>query len=83
MEAIIDCLKKFCEASRQKISCGKSNIYFSKNVKEDLAWKIASLADIPITNNIGKYLGTPSIHGRAGLGLYQKLIDQVETRLED
>ena len=83
MEIILDCLNRFCEASGQNISCGKSNICFSRNVtEEDLARTIASLADIPLSKNVGNYLRTSSINGRAGPRLYQQLIDKVAARLE-
>ena len=80
-EIILDCLNRFCEASGKKNKLWKIE-HISRNVTEDLARRIASLADIPLSKNVGNYLRTSSINGRAGPSLYQQLIDKVAARLE-
>ena len=63
-------------------SLQKSSIAFSRDVKEETAKRISIAAKIPITTNLGKYLGIPSITGRLHLGLFQHIVDRVDGRLD-
>lgn len=51
MHKIMAILSVFSNASGQQINLAKSNIFFSNNVKQ-----IASLANIAITSDLGRYL---------------------------
>lgn len=82
VQIIKDCLERFSAASGQKISLSKSQIFFSKNVSQELANKISGIAGINTTNNLGKYLGVPSIHGRVTNSLFTPLLDKISKRLE-
>ena len=44
--------------------------------------EISKFSEIPITIDLGRYRGTPSIHGRMKPDLYQKVTDHMEARLE-
>ncbi|XP_031103479.1 uncharacterized protein LOC116007017 [Ipomoea triloba] len=82
VETIRDSLHRFCEASGQKISLAKSQIFFSKNVNPDLANDIASSLQVARTDDLGNYLGVPSFHGRVTFQTFTKLIEQINGRLE-
>ena len=43
--------------------------------------KISTVAKIPITANLGKYLGIPSITGRFHAGLFQDIMDRIDGKL--
>jgi len=58
------CLKKFCKASGKKLSAQKSCIYFSPNTSESVMTEVCNVLDIGRTNDLGKYLGVPTINGR-------------------
>lgn len=75
------CLEKFSRASGQRINLKKSQIFFSKNVNTAEAQRIATLANIPPTINLGKYLGVPSIHGRLTNSLFTPILDKIDARL--
>lgn len=79
---IKQCLERFSTASGQKVSLNKSQIFFSKNVGSDKARALTELAGIPPTNNLGKYLGVPSIHGRITKELFNPILDKMDERLE-
>lgn len=61
-----DCLSEFCTMSGQKVNFQKSNIFFSSTVSSILASEIVKRIEIPQTDNLGRYLGVPSLHGRTG-----------------
>lgn len=82
IRVIKECLDKFSEASGQKISLSKSQIMFSQNVTEELAIRISGIARMNRTNNMGKYLGVPSIHGRVTNGLFNPILERMNARLE-
>ena len=71
---VMECLNLFCAMSGQRISLQKSNIAFSKGVHKEEALEISSVAGIPPTSDLGLYLGTPTIHGRVGLGHFQQVL---------
>ena len=83
MSTVVECLNEFCNISSQQVSLQKSSLYFSRGVDDALAERIALIAQIPITTDLGKYLGIPSIHGRAHLGIFQPLLDRVGERIEE
>ena len=64
------------------MSFWKSNIFVSQDVDSNVANEISHLFGIPLTTNLGKYLGIPSIHGRMSSSLYQQILDRLEARLE-
>lgn len=59
-----DCLERLCASSGQKVSLNKSKLYISDNVDVSCAGYLAQCRGIPLTKDLGRYLGVPSIHGR-------------------
>ena len=78
----MECLETFCSMSGQKVSLQKSCICFSKGVSHNEASTIAHIAGVPITCNMGWYLGTPSIHRRVTTELFQHILDKIQSKLE-
>lgn len=62
VNTVLSILEEFCSKSGQIVNLQKSQIVFSKNVREDLAINLSHDLDISITNDLGRYLGTPLIH---------------------
>ncbi|GAU42748.1 hypothetical protein TSUD_77850 [Trifolium subterraneum] len=78
---IMHCLDLFCQASGQKINNQKTEIYFSKNVDQQLKEDILQHTCFKHVNNIGKYLGANITHGRATRGKFKNIIDKIQNRL--
>ncbi|CAN1809470.1 Putative ribonuclease H protein At1g65750 [Linum perenne] len=78
---INEILNKFCSLSGQEISRDKSRAYFSKNVKRTVVQEVCGALNIQATQNLGRYLGVPIIHGRNSNNLYHYLIDRMEKKL--
>lgn len=81
MEVIKNCLEKFSKMSGQKVNFHKSNTYFSPYVDEGKTSKIVALAGIPRAMDLGRYLGTPSIHGRMKMSLFSEVLEHINARL--
>ena len=47
-----------------------------------MANEISRLSGVLLITNLGKYLGTLSIHGCMSSSLYQKILDNLGARLE-
>ncbi|CAN1148091.1 LINE-1 retrotransposable element ORF2 protein [Linum perenne] len=78
---ILDTLERFCAASGQSINRNKSKVFFSKNTPRHLSRDIVSLLEIGATQNLGRYLGAPVLHGRVTKSTYDFLIDRLNSRL--
>ena len=79
--AIAEVLKKFCEEFGQKISQGKSRVYYSPNVSEDMKVEVWERLGINETWNIGKYLGFPILHKGANQRQYNDIVERVMNKL--
>ena len=64
MEVMMKCIEEFYRASGLKISVAKSRLFVSPNVDNAIARSLSTLSSIPLTNNLGTYLGVPIVHGR-------------------
>ncbi|XP_073049691.1 uncharacterized protein [Primulina eburnea] len=82
IQVILECMNKFCIGSGQRINRQKSQIYVSKNVDITLANSISTFAGIPLTNDLGRYLGVPSIHERVKGSLFKQVLEKLKARLE-
>ncbi|XP_075508178.1 uncharacterized protein LOC142545090 [Primulina tabacum] len=82
LNIILECLNSFCSCSGQKVNFHKSQIFVSKNVDDMVANSLSTASGIPLTDDLGKYLGVSSIHGRANNNLYKQVLDRIKSRLE-
>ncbi|CAN1170063.1 Putative ribonuclease H protein At1g65750 [Linum perenne] len=74
-------LEKFSLISGQEVSRDKSRIYFSTNVRRALQSQICSEFGMQGTQELGRYLGVPIIHGRNSKNLYRYLLERIENKL--
>jgi len=80
-QTIKSCLLEFCQASGQKISLEKSRVYFSPNTNAATVVEICNILNIPSTDDFGRYLGVPTLHGRVTNAKFQDVVTRVENRL--
>ena len=60
IQVVLDCLNLFSMCSGQKVNFQKSQVFVSQNVDTNLAHSLSQMSGIPLTNNLGKYLGVTS-----------------------
>ncbi|XP_021605634.1 uncharacterized protein LOC110610068 [Manihot esculenta] len=81
-DLILSCLDDFAKASGQKVNLAKSSLYLSPFVDSDLASLLSSRSGIPLTADLRKYLGVPSIHGRISVSTYGSILDKMRGKLD-
>lgn len=78
---IMDALNHFCGMSGQKINFKKSSLFVSKNVKVCHAKTLSNICGIPLTDNLGIYLGIPMVHKRKGKQHFNHIIHRMQMKL--
>ena len=78
---IKSCLERFCAISRQKISHEKSRVTFLANVCLSDAAIINESLRIPMADELGKYLGVPTLSKRVTKSTFQYIVDRVDKQL--
>ncbi|OMO50810.1 reverse transcriptase [Corchorus capsularis] len=74
-------LDTFCAASGARVRLYKSKLYISPHVSRRNAQKTSEILGINSSNDLGKYLGVPLIHGRVVKDTFREMVDKVCTRL--
>lgn len=82
MRVMLECLDMFCSVSGQKINYHKSHIFCSKSVGITVANQLSGLSNIPLTQDLGKYLRVLSIHGRVTKNIFAETVERVQAKLE-
>ncbi|CAN1163243.1 LINE-1 retrotransposable element ORF2 protein [Linum perenne] len=80
--SIRNCLDTFCKASGQLVSKDKSRIFFSANVNKASRRHVCRELGFAETNDLGRYLGVPVLHGRINKGTHKYLIERIDKKLE-
>lgn len=80
LDVMMSVLHSFCDASGEKISLSKSKILVSSNIDHSRAMNLSNHCGIPLTNDFGKYLGVPMIHGRVTKSTYSSLLSRAQAR---
>lgn len=80
-EAIPDVVQTFCLEFGQKISCAKSRIFFSPNVRADLKERVCEKLGMIETINFRKYLGFHLKHKGASRRQFNFMADRVMNKL--
>lgn len=70
-------LQVYCRASGQQVSLQKSVVYFGANIRAHLALELCNILDMPMVDDLGKYLGIPTIWGRSKRETLQYIKDWV------
>ncbi|KAF7830019.1 reverse transcriptase [Senna tora] len=63
VEVVKDCINNFCISSGQKVNADKTRVFFSRNVSFLGGGTLSNALGFTSTNDLGKYLGVPLIHG--------------------
>ncbi|CAN1762732.1 Putative ribonuclease H protein At1g65750 [Linum perenne] len=78
---MVDILDKFCTASGQSVNKEKSRVFFYKNIPQSKATAISSILGINATQDLGRYLGVPVLHGKDTKHTYSYLLDRMDNKL--
>ncbi|CAN1217840.1 Putative ribonuclease H protein At1g65750 [Linum perenne] len=78
---IIDILDKFCAASGQSINKDKSRVFFSAKIDRRVSREVTELLGIGATQNLGRYLGVPLLHGRVNRSTYEFILARMDKKL--
>ncbi|GLT57721.1 hypothetical protein SLA2020_306730 [Shorea laevis] len=78
---VINCLKEFASYSGLEINLAKSKLFVSPNIQSAVARSLSTSCGIPLTSNLGTYLGVPIIHGRNSAAQYKYIIEKMQLKL--
>ncbi|KAG8366403.1 hypothetical protein BUALT_Bualt17G0076000 [Buddleja alternifolia] len=73
-------MQKFCDASGLVINKNKSKMSFAQCTRRWDRRCISMEMGIACTDNLGRYLGVPIVHGRSTPRVYRELLDKVQAR---
>ncbi|GLT34655.1 hypothetical protein SLA2020_091580 [Shorea laevis] len=73
VEMVMECLNEFAEVSGLDINLSKSKMYVSPNIQSQVAGGWSAACGIPLTKDLGTYLGVPILHGRPRASTYKHL----------
>ncbi|XP_071679666.1 uncharacterized protein [Lolium perenne] len=73
---VTEILKKYCDASGQRINLDKSSVFFSKGCPEVVRQSVKGILQVPNETLNEKYLGMPSDVGRSLNGAFKYLKDR-------
>ncbi|KAL0014391.1 hypothetical protein SO802_001460 [Lithocarpus litseifolius] len=71
----------FCNNSGQLFSPHKSKLFFSRNTPEQIQNDIAAQINIPIVEDLGKYLGLPILTSRKLNSTFSPLIERINSKV--
>ncbi|CAL1369363.1 unnamed protein product [Linum trigynum] len=75
------CLDEFCHSSGKRVNYSKSMMFVSANIERRSARRLAHRAGIPLTVDLGRYLGVKAIHSRVTKARYQDLMLRIQRKL--
>jgi hypothetical protein len=73
-------LDRYCASSGQRISEGKSSIYFSNNTEVEMKMEVCGILNIMTESISDKYLGLPALIGMDRCDCFHHLIDRIRAR---
>lgn len=76
-QALKNILTTYAEASGQQINLQKSEIYFSKNVSEQVRMSLINILEASESLGTGKYLGLPSMIGRSKKSIFNYIKERI------
>ncbi|XP_074309809.1 uncharacterized protein LOC141644237 [Silene latifolia] len=76
-EVINYVLDNFCRASGEKVSLAKSRIFFSSNTPPEIRETVSRSMGFEETNDLGLYLGVPTINGRVTKHTFSHLEEKI------
>ncbi|GLT30109.1 hypothetical protein SLA2020_049290 [Shorea laevis] len=75
------CLSEFSGRSGLDINLSKSKLFVSPNIQGQVANSFSSACGIPLTCDLGVYLGVPIIHKKLGPSTYKYIIEKIQLKL--
>lgn len=78
---IMGCISKFSKQLGLSINLAKSTIFCSPNTCDMLKRRIGDLAKIPVTHNMGKYLGIPILQKRVSKNTFAYILENMTRKL--
>ncbi|XP_019163505.1 PREDICTED: uncharacterized protein LOC109159849 [Ipomoea nil] len=78
---ILNCLERFSKASGLKVNLAKSQIFCSPNTTAGVKNIIENRLGIPITENLGSYLGIPILQRRVSKDSFTSVVDKMRRKL--
>ena len=78
---IPESLHKFCDASEQRVSLHKFRIQISTNVDESEMHRISTQLGFSLIQDLGFYLGMPTIQRRVTKATFQHIINRFDHKL--
>lgn len=78
IDVLMECLNDFCAISGRP---AKEKLFVSPNFHKLTAREISARCQIPLTADLGKYLGVPLIHKRVSKTTYYHILEKVQDRL--
>lgn len=76
------CLDRFCKDASKRVSLTKSSLVISKNTSPHFAQVFNNKLRIPLAENMGKYLGSPSFHKRVSKDTYAEVLERMQSKLQ-
>ena len=80
-QVVKECLELFCKASGETVSYHKSSVLSSKNTSLVTMEAVSSTLGIPMTDDLGYYLGMPTFNGRVMGSTFEKISQRVDSHL--
>ncbi|GLU17744.1 hypothetical protein SLE2022_341000 [Rubroshorea leprosula] len=77
----MDVLNQFSNSSGLVLNLQKSKLFFSANIQSAVANSLSTRCGIPLTSNLGSYLGIPVIHGRHSSKHYEYILEKMQKKL--
>lgn len=74
-------LSRFCQESGQRVHNTKSRVWFSPNTASQVMKQLSRTIAMPITSDLGIYLGVPIHHSRIRKHDYEYLIAKIRNKL--
>lgn len=74
-------MEEFSSISRLKINFQKSKLFVSPNIDRRKTRELSSLCNIPITSDLGRYLGVPILHQRANQNQFNFILEKMQNKL--
>ncbi|GLT81969.1 hypothetical protein SLE2022_003900 [Rubroshorea leprosula] len=80
VKVAMDCLIEFSNELGLAINLTKSKLYVSPNIQRQVAAALSQACGIPLTRELGNYLGVPILHGRPSDSTYKHLLEKNPTQ---
>ncbi|GLT95628.1 hypothetical protein SLE2022_132990 [Rubroshorea leprosula] len=77
----MNCLAEFTGRSGLDINLGKSKLFVSSNIQAQVTRSFSASCGIPLTSDLGIYLGVPIIHSRHSSASYKHVLEKMQLKL--